>query len=420
MKKEKKRNGRKNAKSGGALLLGLIVILAWWWTAQSGASGDLEQGVLDVWTTWGDAPKSLQGFFDEYTHEEGVGVNVSSQIRLDKLQEALTSTQVPDLVILTGAEPVPGFAEMGWVEPLDPSLDITQMDVRDLLPTTLDPCVDRNGGLICLPWGFDIDVLYWNKSLFAAAGLDPDRPPQTIEELIQYTDRLTERDDDGRLTRVGFIPGFPAQRNGLQAWWLQEMTASEETANQQTSVIGQDTHEGWEDPFAEIFNQDELKDFISTFTPYMSSSHPIYAEQRLNCWQCHRSTDFDKKKLPYGGFFDGHVAMMIDGSWHALGGWEGKNRLPENFGAVPMTVMSSEGRLDASTITGPVVIIPSGAADKEAALQLVSWMMSPEKIAEASFMNGSLPSTRTATSDPLLQPSALVQDVFGLMLEQDR
>ena len=37
-------------------------------------------------------------------------------------------------------------------------------------------------------------VLVYNKDMFKAAGLDPDRPPQTIDELIDYAKKLTTPD----------------------------------------------------------------------------------------------------------------------------------------------------------------------------------------------------------------------------------
>ncbi len=58
-------------------------------------------------------------------------------------------------------------------------------------------------------------VLMWNKRLFAEAGLDPARPPQTWDEFLAYAKALTrDRDGDGRIDIWGFgtvgrvDPGF--------------------------------------------------------------------------------------------------------------------------------------------------------------------------------------------------------------------
>ena len=49
-------------------------------------------------------------------------------------------------------------------------------------------------------------ALYWNKDLFRAAGLDPERPPRTIAELNAMSDKLTVYDAAGNLKQVGFLP----------------------------------------------------------------------------------------------------------------------------------------------------------------------------------------------------------------------
>ena len=56
-------------------------------------------------------------------------------------------------------------------------------------------------------------ALYWNKTLFREAGLDPDRPPATLAEFDAYCRRLTRRDPrTGGLVQVGFLPQEPG-------WW---------------------------------------------------------------------------------------------------------------------------------------------------------------------------------------------------------
>ena len=55
----------------------------------------------------------------------------------------------------------------------------------------------------------------------ALAALDPERPPQTWEELETYTDRLTKRRPDGTFERIGFIPVVPTWSNSwfyLYSW----------------------------------------------------------------------------------------------------------------------------------------------------------------------------------------------------------
>lgn len=67
-------------------------------------------------------------------------------------------------------------------------------------------------GVFGVPKDVDDRVLYYRKDLLRRAGFVDDqgeaRPPRTWEELVDMAVALTERDARGRLTRVGFAPGF--------------------------------------------------------------------------------------------------------------------------------------------------------------------------------------------------------------------
>jgi sn-glycerol 3-phosphate transport system substrate-binding protein len=65
-------------------------------------------------------------------------------------------------------------------------------------------------------WGIPFQrstiVLYWNKEAFKEAGLDPNRPPATWAEQVEFARRLTRRDGSGNVTQWGLqVPssGFP-------------------------------------------------------------------------------------------------------------------------------------------------------------------------------------------------------------------
>jgi multiple sugar transport system substrate-binding protein len=62
------------------------------------------------------------------------------------------------------------------------------------------------GSTYGIPFETDVRVLFWNKTLFEQAGLDPNQPPKTWDELEAYADQLDKVGADGRLQRVGFFP----------------------------------------------------------------------------------------------------------------------------------------------------------------------------------------------------------------------
>jgi sn-glycerol 3-phosphate transport system substrate-binding protein len=65
-------------------------------------------------------------------------------------------------------------------------------------------------------WGIPFQrstvVMYWNKELFKEAGLDPEKPPATWNELVEMGKKLTQRDASGNVATWGVqVPssGFP-------------------------------------------------------------------------------------------------------------------------------------------------------------------------------------------------------------------
>ena len=50
--------------------------------------------------------------------------------------------------------------------------------------------------------------LVYNKKMFREAGLDPEKPPKTFEELAEYAEKLTKRDDNGNVLVYGYESGM--------------------------------------------------------------------------------------------------------------------------------------------------------------------------------------------------------------------
>jgi sn-glycerol 3-phosphate transport system substrate-binding protein len=78
------------------------------------------------------------------------------------------------------------------------------------------PALMANSRAAGQTWGIPFQrstiLLYWNKTLFKEAGLDPNRPPATWAEMADYAQKLTRHDKAGNTTQWGVqIPssGFP-------------------------------------------------------------------------------------------------------------------------------------------------------------------------------------------------------------------
>lgn len=49
-----------------------------------------------------------------------------------------------------------------------------------------------DGKQVGIPFQVSVPLLYWNRAHFEAAGLDPEAPPETIEQLLEFADVLTD------------------------------------------------------------------------------------------------------------------------------------------------------------------------------------------------------------------------------------
>jgi sn-glycerol 3-phosphate transport system substrate-binding protein len=73
-----------------------------------------------------------------------------------------------------------------------------------------------DGKIYGVPFQRSTPVLYFNKDAFKEAGLDPNTPPTTWDEMIEMGKKLVKKDDSGNVTRWGTrIPTL-----GLGGAWL--------------------------------------------------------------------------------------------------------------------------------------------------------------------------------------------------------
>jgi multiple sugar transport system substrate-binding protein len=105
-------------------------------------------------------------------------------------------------VIGVGAMHTVRYAAAGWLEDITDELD--QAHFKDLTALTASM---YKGRLVGLPDSGDLKLFYWNKKLFREAGLDENAPPNTVDELITYSRKITkDTNGDGKADVFGFQP----------------------------------------------------------------------------------------------------------------------------------------------------------------------------------------------------------------------
>jgi multiple sugar transport system substrate-binding protein len=257
--------------------------------APSGGEQESESGsqMLRVWIQWGDNPQQIQELFNKYTAETGIKIEVTAPVEDDKILPALTGSNPPDILVLSGGDAAKSYYAEGLVDEMSGAVTSGKIDVEDMFDAPLAQC-EHEGKLVCLPWGTDAYALFWNKDMFEAAGLDPEKPPSTMEELVEFADKLTVVGDDGKIEQIGFIPDHSWSHTDLYVrnfggfWYSDDGLTL--TANSQPMIDALT----WQQQFYNTYGVDNIQAFSSGFGEYGSPDAPFYS---------------------------GKVAMMVEGEW---------------------------------------------------------------------------------------------------------
>jgi ABC-type glycerol-3-phosphate transport system substrate-binding protein len=125
-----------------------------------------------------------------------------------KVRQAAEAGKPPALFYMTNTTILTDLASDGYLEE-PPS------DVLDAVKKAIDPAfhymlnmyspegeVKPYAGAVTI--GLSACALYYNKRLFSEVGLDPNKPPQTWDELIDAAKALVKRDSTGKMIRAGY------------------------------------------------------------------------------------------------------------------------------------------------------------------------------------------------------------------------
>lgn len=107
------------------------------------------------------------------------------------------------------------------------------LGVADPAPADVAKCWDDNAVDVIKPYlqykgqyyGFPLEtdlgmMLYYNKAMFREAGLDPEKPPTTMDELLADAQKLTKKDASGNITQIGFAVRYSGNPRGIADKWL--------------------------------------------------------------------------------------------------------------------------------------------------------------------------------------------------------
>ncbi len=121
---------------------------------------------------------------------------------LNKLKAGLQSKDTPAVMQLYDIG-TRLMVDLQVIKPVQDFIDAENYDVSDLEPNVL-AYYTVEGKQASMPFNTSTPMLYYNKDMFKAAGLDPENPPRTFDEVWEAARALTQKDTNGNVTVSGF------------------------------------------------------------------------------------------------------------------------------------------------------------------------------------------------------------------------
>ena len=149
---------------------------------------DLDGVTIDFWNyITGADNATLTKWVDKFNAENPYGIiinqdSMAGDVLTEKIPVALASGNGPQLVL--GGIDVPAAADKGMILPEDDFFDYSTVQRSDFIDGLLD-ITTYEGHLYGIPFYIGVTFMFWNKDLYEQAGLDPEVPPNTWDELYE-------------------------------------------------------------------------------------------------------------------------------------------------------------------------------------------------------------------------------------------
>src|SRR5215471_5394139 len=233
-------------------------------------------------------------------------------------------------------------------------------------------------------WGIPFQrstiVLYYNKDMFKEAGLDPNKPPGSWNDMTAYAQKLTKRDASGKVTQWGVqIPssGFP--------YWLFQGLAIENGANLMNTA-GTEVY----------YDKPEVVAALQ------------YWVDLVNKYKVHPEGIVEWGTTPKD-FFERKIAMM----WTTTGNLTNvRSNAKFDFG---VAMLPANKRRGSPTGGGNFYLFKQATpAQRDAAFKFIKWVTSPQRAAQWGIDTGYVAVRADAWDTPAMKqyvagfPAALV------------
>lgn len=316
----------------------------------SGPPPDRKDGRLQLnfWVGWvGDELDALQKLVDEYNaaHPDVYIKMVSVANSYQKVKIAFAGGDTPDVCAAIWSEELVDYAVRETLIPLDSFLVKSERAPDDYPPAIWD-AFRYQGRTYALAMSQEAQYVAYNKRIFREAGLDPERPPRTLEEFERAAQQCTRYRFPG--------PGAPLEQLGF----------SYDNALYWCMAFGVDF---WDEERQEVLpGADRMIDCLA----WMKEQVNRYGYLRGQAF----ATTFGHVLSPNNPFISGKVAMQIVGDWYYQ---IIEQYAPNDFewGWFPLPV-PEQGKERASFLGGSQFVIPRASRHPTEAWKFLEWITS--------------------------------------------
>lgn len=341
---------------------------------------------MEAWSRMTDvAQESIVGIIENYNASNTINAQVEfvfiAQTQGSQADEKLLTAVAggtPPAAYYADRFTVPQFAFQGFFT------DIT--DFAESAGVTKDLYFDfaweetiYKDRIFALSFDTDTRALWYNKDILTEAGLDPEAPPQNLDELKQMAEALTVIGDGGQITRFGFNPLYD------QAWlYTWGFAFKGEFQDPATKMI----------TFSHP-NNIQAMEFVKEWVDEIGVKELDAMSAACAGGACNGPNDW---------FWTGQFATTCSGNWKVA---QAKAFKPDtNYGVVPLP--GPEGPAPfASWAGGWSWCVPMGYADVASAFDAVSYFCGPEGQLKYNKDTYHIPTIKTAAEDPFFRDDPL-------------
>jgi sn-glycerol 3-phosphate transport system substrate-binding protein len=293
---------------------------------------------------------------------------------LQKFRAGLSSGDLPNVVQIEDTA-TQQMIDTQAVLPAQACIDATKYDTSDYVKRVLD-YYTVDGTQYPMPFNVSNPILYYDKNGFRAAGLDPNKPPATLDEV---------RAAAKKLQTVGYKYGWGLK---LDPWYLEQWSAKAGKlyANNENGRAKRATEVVFDNPTGlEIFSW--MQSMVADGIAVTNSADGANAYNNLL------------------GIRSKDVGMTIDTS-AALGTIDQVLRSGDgggvDVGIGPMPGPAGNGGVLVGGAALYLVKKGSSPAQQAASFEFTKWLNSPEIQADWSASTGYVPTRMSATKQPIL------------------